>query len=301
MSKKAFKSTHGLYAGYADYRYGTKKKISLAPIWTGDKRKHRVNLAMDMLRDWRLSPFEKEGSTRAGIRSALCLNGHGWHRSDATAADVIAEALYLLGAERPTWDQGQPEYTAGRDNCMRCRGPIPPDLIVGERTRGFCSIECARAAMTEKRLRVMRGDTAAYQDAMDTIRRAEQKPIKCESCGKTFRPLFPDGKYCSRKCTHDAQRMVTERDCLNCGRAFTPTTIYNGRGLFCSVACKTGYGHISRFEKKCVICGTAFVAKLERAECCSHPCTQLHYQFKSGKPPRRITPPVFDYVFRMAA
>lgn len=301
MSKR--KRLRASYAGLTEYRYGSAKKaIRLAPVWSGDKRTHRVSLVMDMLADWRLSPFEHEGSSRAGIRSALCLEGHGWDRADVTAADVVAEALRRMGARRPSWDQGQPEYTIGRDACIRCRGPIPPELSVGERSRGFCSAECARATMGQRRLRVMREATAAYQDAMDTIRRAEHDPVECASCGKTFRPLVPDGKFCSRACSAEAQKTRGHRTCMQCGKVFYPKRIVGkNAGLFCSVKCRSAHGFTTRFSKTCAICGTAFVAKLDSAACCSMPCTRLHYQFKVGKPPRRLTALVFDYVCRVAA
>lgn len=295
MSKTQDKQT-GRYAGYADYRYGPARKPTLAPIWKGSKRRHRVDVVMDLLRDWRMSPFEHEGATRAGIRSALCLDGHGWARSDMTAAEVIAEALHRMGAERPTWDQGQREYSLARDTCLRCGGTIPEEFQVGERRQGFCSDICARAMISERNLRVMSRETQAYQDAQDTIRRAGHKPIACEACGKTFRPLFADGKFCSRVCSSDNQRMVSERVCLHCDKQFTPTTVYGGRGLFCSIACKQAHGSTVAIKKNCLVCGSTFTAKTKIAETCGKLCQRLSYQIKQAKLPQRINPPLFDWM-----
>ncbi|OWK20076.1 hypothetical protein AJ88_33085 [Mesorhizobium amorphae CCBAU 01583] len=66
--------------------FRAKKKLAKHPIFGADKRKHVVNQMMDVMADWRLSPFEFEGSCRAGLRSALCLAGHSWQRADDEAA-----------------------------------------------------------------------------------------------------------------------------------------------------------------------------------------------------------------------
>lgn len=39
------------------------------PIYRGEKREHMVSKIMDIMRDWRSSPFEHEGSYHHGLRS----------------------------------------------------------------------------------------------------------------------------------------------------------------------------------------------------------------------------------------
>ena len=77
------------YASWTEYRYGSDQKVSLAQIFKGEKREAAVGGVLMHLRDWRFSPFEREGECRAGVRSALCLEGHSWHRSDAEAASLV--------------------------------------------------------------------------------------------------------------------------------------------------------------------------------------------------------------------
>jgi hypothetical protein len=66
--------------------------------------KDRERLVMGMLvhlRRCKLSRFEFEGYTRAGLRSALCLRGHSWRIADHEAAEIVREGLQRLGAVRP--------------------------------------------------------------------------------------------------------------------------------------------------------------------------------------------------------
>ncbi|MBD3738861.1 MAG: hypothetical protein IE938_20700 [Pseudomonas balearica] len=72
-----------------------------------------------------------EGPLRAGLRSDLCLQGWGWESADLIAREILAEAFRAAGAKRPTWNEGQPEWTveAGtiieRASCARCHKPLP--------------------------------------------------------------------------------------------------------------------------------------------------------------------------------
>ena len=60
---------------------------------------------------WRSSAFEFEASCRHGLRSGFCLAGESWARADVMAAEIVRESLHRIGARRPTWEEGQPEYT----------------------------------------------------------------------------------------------------------------------------------------------------------------------------------------------
>jgi predicted nucleic acid-binding Zn ribbon protein len=91
------------------------------------------------------SRFGLEGPLRAAMRSDLCLQGWRWSEADTMAKDAMDEALRRLRAERPTWNEGQREWTieAGtlieRTHCIRCHGPLP------EGHHKFCSTLCANA------------------------------------------------------------------------------------------------------------------------------------------------------------
>lgn len=88
------------------------------------------------------SIFGLEGPLRAGLRADFCLQGWGWLSADLMARDLLAEVFKRVGAERPDWYEGQPEWTieAGtlieRTRCVRCHNPLP------EGHYKFCSRLC---------------------------------------------------------------------------------------------------------------------------------------------------------------
>src|SRR3546814_17904097 len=64
--------------------------------------------------------------------------------ADLLAAAIVEDALRKVGAQRPTWQQGQPEWTQEgviyiqRTRCIRCRWKLPPGH------RNSCSQLCAQ-------------------------------------------------------------------------------------------------------------------------------------------------------------
>jgi len=91
------------------------------------------------------SPFGLEGALRAGIRADLCLAGWRWQTADAMARDLLDEAFRRARAVRPTWYEGQKEWTMHegllieRTRCVRCHKSLPAGH------RKFCSDLCAGA------------------------------------------------------------------------------------------------------------------------------------------------------------
>lgn len=89
------------------------------------------------------SIFGLEGALRAGLRADLCLQGWGWNTADLMAADLMGEVFRSVHAERPSWNEGQREWTieAGtlieRTRCVRCHKPLP------DGHHKFCSHICA--------------------------------------------------------------------------------------------------------------------------------------------------------------
>ena len=86
------------------------------------------------------SKFCYEGQFIAELRSSLCLIGWDWPMADQAARNVVAEALRLARAVRPTWADGQPASVGlevTRDSVCRQCG-------VGLRARQvhYCSTTC---------------------------------------------------------------------------------------------------------------------------------------------------------------
>ncbi|RWA76672.1 MAG: hypothetical protein EOQ28_03020 [Mesorhizobium sp.] len=111
-----------------------------------ERRRHLVSTVGAILKTGDPTLFAYEASCRYGIRTRLCLAGWGWEDADAEAADIVATALRIVGAKRPIWAEGQPEWVqngAGalieRTRCIQCLGPLP------EHHRKFCSQLCAKA------------------------------------------------------------------------------------------------------------------------------------------------------------
>jgi endogenous inhibitor of DNA gyrase (YacG/DUF329 family) len=218
---------------------------------------------MDVLRDWRLSYFENEGMCRAGIRSALCLQGYGWLKSDREAESIVADGLRRLGAVRPTWEQGQREYVDPDDTCKQCAGPLSDEQIAHHDR--FCSAECAKIAITRRAFENLSTDNAHYRRAAQIIRIAKKPKLTCAQCGNEFQQRGENGKakFCSESCYQIHVRTKTPD-----------------------------------IEKHCAYCGGRFMAKLPTATYCSDSCKTRGAAIRRGVFPKRISPPVFDYVFR---
>lgn len=108
-----------------------------------DRRRHLVETVAGILARGEWSKFSYEAACRYGLRRAFCRQGWRWIEADATAADIVAAALRSIGAQRPTWKEGQPEWTQDgfapvlRTRCLRCHKPLEGIQ------RRFCSALCA--------------------------------------------------------------------------------------------------------------------------------------------------------------
>lgn len=86
-----------------------------------------------------------EGVLRSALRADLCLRGWQWADANQAAVNIVAVAHSLLGAERPDWYEGQPEYVVSdgllieRTRCKLCHRPLP------EERRKYCSQICGSA------------------------------------------------------------------------------------------------------------------------------------------------------------
>jgi uncharacterized OB-fold protein len=258
--------------GYVTYRYGSAAPVSLPRVFVGEKRRSMVAKAMDVLRDWRMSPFELEGPARAGIRAGLCLDGHEWRRADNEAAALIEEGLHLLGAKRPTWAQGQPEYTIGRENCANCRGPLDDETLA--RRDRFCCQECRTVMRSYRNDRYHYAAAEAAKWAYEATRREGIPERECAWCGANFKPATMGAMGCSPECRANLRerkngRAIPDRECLACGSTFHPAK----RGVkFCSLPCHNFYQMKTLPARSCEHCGTQFQPTKSFMKYCSRAC-----------------------------
>jgi hypothetical protein len=229
-----------------------------------------------------------------GMRQGLCMNGYDWRRADWQAHEIVAEGLRLLGAERPTWEEGQLQYTDPPDVCTWCKRPFSEEQMQGARRPRFCSPECARVAIQRRDWQNSYIDTKVGRAAYLLIRNEEGVRRACKACGKEFGVPFNNlGQiYCSTVCSNRVNRHA-DKTCLNCGILYHPRTPDQ---LCCSRACRDGLGRLPQFHKQCVYCARWFMGKFKRSKHCSPHCRSMDYHYGV----KRVRPKVlhhaaFDY------
>lgn len=258
-------------SAWKEYRYGSKpKKISLPQVFGGESRTAAIDGLMTDMTGWNLSPFEREGECRAGVRQTLCLQGHSWPVADLAAQSLVSECLDRMGAERPDWEQGQRHYSIPRENCARCGCEIDEE----DQARGFryCSAECAKA------YRQHLSDEVPWDHV---LRRAgywqiiiSQQPTKtCPTCDKRFKSRQKNAVYCSPGCATQAQRELDDRACEWCGSNFRPR---DAKHRHCSQACGSAH-RVHRWKTEnpiiaCACCNTQFRPASPKTLYCSDRC-----------------------------
>lgn len=263
--------------GYDAYRYGSPKPITLPRIFTGQKRQNMVGKVIDIMRDWRYSPFEHEGATRAGVRTSLVLEGYGWQRADNEAMALIAEGHRLMGASRPTWIEGQWEYAIGRENCAQCRGPLD-DAAIASRDR-FCGEDCRRIMKTWQNANYHYAMTSRARWAYEVAQKAAIPERPCEWCGTMFRPSRHGAVTCSPEHAaklreQKAGRLIPDRKCPSCGNIFHPQS---RRVRFCSTACHNYHQMKTLPKRACALCNEEFQPTKTFMKYCSTKCGKKGY------------------------
>jgi endogenous inhibitor of DNA gyrase (YacG/DUF329 family) len=291
--------------GWNAYRYGGERKAKIDAILSHGARKAMVDRVADLLRDWSLSHFQNEATVRHGLRQAFCLQGHGWTRADAEATYLTDTAIKQLGYRRPDWAQGQPDHARESDFCNWCHGPI--DEKGRARRQRFCSPECARVALEKRGSNSDVVDGGIRNSARRLVAKAEARPKPCAFCETPFQSYDPNIRFCSNRCVRlgaleEQKRALSHRvrPCEQCGNNFTPETIQT---RFCSARCQAK----ARYERlrlkatpvpiACTCCGVMFTPARPWAERCSPQCSAIVMRWRSGTI-RRISPRVFDYMFR---
>lgn len=305
--KKGFSGCPGLgpNSGYGEYRYGPKKAkpIALAPIFAGERRKDVLERVEGVLGDWRLSPFENEAACVHGLRQGLCESGHGWARSQAEALILVGQGLDRLGAERPSWEQGQREYVEPAENCRWCARPLDE----GRMKSRFCAPHCAKMFIERRSFECRAIDDKTRRAAYKVAGRAKMEPRDCLQCKEAFQPeqSNPSGRFCCNECrtiyrASDEARKF-DQTCGCCGKAFRSV---KEKVTACSQACASRLrrrcdGQIKQpTVRPCTWCKTPFLAKLDQAQFCSASCRAYDLGMRKGKPHFKIiNVQVFDFLF----
>ncbi|TFF27508.1 hypothetical protein E3C22_03360 [Jiella endophytica] len=269
---------HGLFTGMSSFRYSSETQVTLPgsrktkPIISGSRRQSLVDRLFDGMTGFHLTPFENEGPARHGVRSALCMDGHGWRQADREAKEIVDEALKRFGVPRPTWEEGQPDYADGAEYCAWCRGPMD-DAGRSKRSR-FCSVECAKSALLHRDAKSDAYVGTVLRQAYRMVLRAKTPPRPCEYCGKPFHGEHAGSRFCSPKCVA-ARVRLPEITCQQCGKTCRPL---RREQTYCSLACKQharwqktreSLAHIVR---QCDLCGENFTPRSDRSIYCSQRC-----------------------------
>jgi hypothetical protein len=310
--------------GWSAYRYGCKAPASRVyvpgrdpdAIFPAGPARAALASRVEEVLTWspqsRFSRFEHEAATRTGLRSALCLDGYGWQRSDNEAASLIEEAFRAMGAVRPTWEQGQPEHTAASGICLGCGGPLDDDAF--ERGERLCSVECAKRHRARVTMPLLdRQRNSILNEAARLVARAKRPQLHCKLCGKAF--VYRGGgggsarghkkgeeqPYCSSQCA-DIGRMkeLPTIICANpaCGKHFRVRSLGQATTKrFCSRECYTKAGITLRPLCECSTCGTLFAKRSNSGgRFCSKTCAEWWGRtIRKNITPKRLAPPVFDY------
>lgn len=173
------------------------------------------------------------------------------------------------------------ERNEARD-CRQCGRPFKPmDL---NSTQQYCSPSCKAESQM-----------------------VEYPPRVCDlpACEEVFTPTArnPMQKYCCHKHALEAKKTREAQQCARpgCGNWFVSShnnaTEGGRRGLYCSRECADAMRGEVRHELVCQCCGDLFVAAMPNATACCNAHYQILRKFEKGQPPKRLSAPVFDYLF----
>lgn len=269
-----------------------RKRVSLAGAAVKPQKLNRqrferlldATIKIMKTRSW--SKFEFEGACRSGIRAGLCLEGWRWPHADLQAVEIVETALNRIGAVRPRWDEGQPEYVieglVERTRCVHCARAIPE-----ERTRPnvkYCGGVCAKASIKQKQIRSgERLNMVEYLAAMSvkSNKTLQERSGNCEVCGTFFLSDQRDRRFCSQACKKVEQVRYPPRPCDICSAIYKPKMARAGITRTCSVGCGNELRRrtfaairLPPRETACKTCATIFTSprSLKPRNYCSAPC-----------------------------
>ena len=181
-----------------------------------------VSRCKRIMGDFEESRFEHEGTARASLRSGLCLEGNGWALSDQEAAGIVHDVLRSMGAVKPTWAEGQPDYVEMGHRCLVCRGRLPEILLSGL----FCSEACGSAYRKRADFARRTRSDQHYWRISDALAMVRNPPKQCGHCSKPFRTKDRNQVYCSASCRTAASNAAMRQDLVGrCARECCGTNL----------------------------------------------------------------------------
>lgn len=271
---------NGRWTGWNEFRYGVLAKpmslSKLKPVLRVGERKQIGAKVFALVEDWRSSPFEHEGACRHGLRRALCLAGHSWRVSDHEAQTIVDTAIQRLGFERPSFEEGQPDWSGGTDYCSWCHGPM--ELEGMSRKQRFCSAECASMAVTHRNRASAAYEGVVLRSAYRLIAKAKAPPKDCMYCGGSFQSDREEAMFCSNKCGSRWSKgdlLLKDIVCEGCGKTTKPS---NRGAKFCSLTCRSvtlwtrERERLSVVTRECQCCRIDFTPGAEKSIYCSPRC-----------------------------
>lgn len=251
------------------------------PKLTEARRERITGSAVAILRSGTFSKFEFEGPVLAGIRHSLCLEGWPFPAAEDAARLIVDRALSILGAVRPTWHQGQPDYghevIMERTRCVHCLGKLPErrPAFNGGQLQRFCSVSCRKAERNGRTVAEWQAQRASIKEQFAVFKTRE-----CQHCREDFVSSESDQRYCSPACSHSARRKHALRECEACGKEFQPYSRIDGRGQLtatttCSIQCAGKLKRKPLAVSTCPVCSTVFTQKRPNRQStfCSPPCS----------------------------
>lgn len=248
------------------------RKYSPKPILAGKRRESAIGRVMDLLDDWRWTPFENEAAARHGLRQSFCLKSLGWETADLESASLVADALKAMGITRPSWIEGQRQYVIAVEDCAWCSLPLPAEVREGARRGRFCSSVCASNSLNHRSYESRARYDAVRIIAAGVLRREERESRPCKHCGIDFKPFSHAGNskvenqsFCSNRCWTASRRTLLDKHCAACSAVFRPTTQDR---KFCSPACAVSIV----FVRECAVCSCQYESRSKQSRHCSMAC-----------------------------
>lgn len=281
---------------YLDHFVRTNRK----KLIRGEARELMIDTVMDALKDWRLSEFEHEAATRTAIRLHFIERFQSWDVADTEAGALISTAFDRMGVKRPSWAQGQWEYTAPSDRCRGCGGEL--DEADRADNLRFCSSECARGYYERQNRRSYDFDKQLWSQVRYQIKKSHVTPRPCKRCSRPFRNVDPTALFCSKDC-YEADRALEARNCIRCNEVFCPSS---REAKYCCMECaQKDLARLRRernTDKACECCGRIFRPTKADTRYCSRPCIR-RAQYLRTKVKRLpiLTADIFDSWFQRAA